>query len=127
MQGEMEGDWTVLVIDRGPREIQPNPERFQLAGGEFQKAISTIEQGDIMNTIINNGRAVSSALGDQVGRKLCNDLGILGCRASAIGGSGPAIVTIIPTEQESTIRRVKQTLEPRGWIITETGIWKGDA
>ncbi len=127
LQGEMEGDWTVLVIDRGPREIQPDPERFQLAAGEFQKAISTIEQGDIMNTIINNGRAVASALGDQVGRKLCNDLGILGCRASAIGGSGPTIVTIIPSEQESTIRRVKQTLEPRGWAITETGIWKGDA
>ena len=51
MQGEMEGDWIVLVIDRGPRENQPDPERFQLAAIEFQNAISSIEQGDIMNTL----------------------------------------------------------------------------
>ncbi len=127
LQGEMEGDWTVLVIDRGPRELQPDPERFQMAAPQFQNAISSIEQGDLINTIINNGRAVSTALGDQAGRKLCNDLGILGCRGSSIGGSGPVILSLIPTEQESTIRRVKQTLEPRGMVVTETGIWKGDA
>ena len=124
MQGEIPNceDWTVLILDRGPREIQPDPERFQFASGQFQQAISSVEQEQIFNAMIHNGRAVATALGDTSGRKTCNDMGILGTRVSSISGSGPAIFLIIPSSQESTIRRVKKTLEPRNWDIIETSI-----
>ncbi len=124
MQGEIPNadDWTVLVVDRGPRDTQPDPERFQFAAGQFQQAISSVEQEQIFNAMIHNGRAVATALGDTLGRKTCNDMGILGSRVSSISGSGPAIFLIIPSNQESTVRRVKQTLEPRNWDIIETSI-----
>ena len=104
-----------------------DPERFQAAAGQFQQAISAVEQQQIFNAMIHNGRAVSSALGDGVGRKTCNDMGILGCRVSSISGSGPAIALIIPSSQEATVRRVKQTLEPREWEILQTTFHTGEA
>ena len=129
MQGEMEGSekWTILILNRGPRELQPDPERFQAAAGQFQQAISAVEQEQIFNAMIHNGRAVASALGDASGRKTCNDMGILGCRVSTISGSGPSIVLILPTSQESSIRRVYQTIEPRGWEVLETAFRLSEA
>ena len=129
MQGEMEGSekWTILILNRGPRELQPDPERFQAAAGQFQQAISAVEQEQIFNAMIHNGRAVASALGDTSGRKTCNDMGILGCRVSTISGSGPSIVLILPTSQESSIRRVYQTIEPRGWEVLETAFRSSEA
>ena len=121
MQGEIEDP------DRGPRVIQPDPERFQAAAGQFQQAISAVEQQQIFNAMIHNGRAVATALGDGMGRKTCNDMGILGSRVSSISGSGPAIALIIPSSQESTVRRVKKTLEPREWEILETTFHTGEA
>ena len=129
MQGEIEGSekWTILILNRGPRELQPDPERFQAAAGQFQQAISAVEQEQIFNAMIHNGRAVASALGDTSGRKTCNDMGILGCRVSTISGSGPSIVLILPTSQESSIRRVYQTIEPRGWEVLETSFRSSEA
>ncbi|PDH25597.1 MAG: hypothetical protein CND85_04360 [Marine Group II euryarchaeote MED-G33] len=129
MQGEIEGSekWTILILNRGPRELQPDPERFQAAAGQFQQAISAVEQEQIFNAMIHNGRAVASALGDTPGRKTCNDMGILGCRVSTISGSGPSIVLILPTSQESSIRRVYQTIEPRGWEVLETAFRSSEA
>ena len=129
MQGEMEGSekWTILILNRGPRELHPDPERFQAAAGQFQQAISAVEQEQIFNAMIHNGRAVASALGDTSGRKTCNDMGILGCRVSTISGSGPSIVLILPTSQESSIRRVYQTIEPRGWEVLETAFRSSEA
>lgn len=129
MQGEIEGSekWTILILNRGPRELQPDPERFQAAAGQFQQAISAVEQEQIFNAMIHNGRAVASALGDTPGRKTCNDMGILGCRVSTISGSGPSIVLILPTSQESSIRRVYQTIERRGWEVLETAFRSSEA
>jgi len=129
MQGQIEKpeDWVILILNRGPREIQPDPERFQAAAGQFQQAISAVEQEQIFNAMIQNGRAVASALGDVQGRKACNDMSILGCRVSTITGSGPSIALLLPTNQESSIRRVHQTLKPRDWEIIETSFRSSEA
>jgi shikimate kinase len=129
MQGEIENsqDWVILILNRGPRIIQPDPDQFQAVASQFQQAISAVEQDQIFNAMIHNGRAVSAALGDGVGRKTCNDMNILGCRVSTISGSGPAIALILPASQEATIRRVRQTIEPRGWEILETTFRSGEA
>ncbi len=122
LEGQVDaaGDWTVMIIDRGPREIEPDPERFQMAAAQFQQAVRAIEQGGVFNAMIQNGRAVATALQDQVGRKACNDVGIFGARAASITGSGPAIAMIVLANQEASIRRIHQLLEPRGWSILET-------
>ena len=112
--------WTILIIDRGPRENQPDPERFQATAAHFQQAIKAIELGQLFNAMIQNGRAVATALNDSAGRKVCNDVGIWGCRAASISGSGPAIATLVPEGMEATVKRVHQMLEPRGWNIIET-------
>ena len=122
MEGQIEEsqEWTVLILDRGPRIIEPNPEQFQMHAGQFQQAITAVEQEKIFNAMIQNGRAVAAALGDALGRKACGDMSILGCRVSTISGSGPAIALILPEAQQSSIRRVKQTIEPRDWGLIET-------
>ena len=129
MEGEIEEpeNWTILILDRGPRIIEPNPDQFQMYANQFQQAITAVEQEKIFNAMIQNGRAVSAALGDASGRKACGDMSILGCRVSTISGSGPAIALILPTAQESSIRRVKQTIEPRDWNIIETTFRTGEA
>ena len=40
MEGMIEesDDWTILILDRGPRIIEPDPERFQMHAGQFQQA-----------------------------------------------------------------------------------------
>ncbi|MEE2812791.1 MAG: hypothetical protein VX627_07215 [Candidatus Thermoplasmatota archaeon] len=129
MEGQLEDsdDWTVLIIDRGPRELTPDPERFQFAAAQFQRAIAAIEQEQIFPAMVQNGRAVATAMGDALGRSTSNDLGILGGRACGISGSGPAIFCIVLSGQESTINRIKRTLEPRGWDILQTKIWSSEA
>ena len=120
-------DWVIMIIDRGEREITADPERFQIAAAQFQQAVAAIEQGQIFNAMIQNGRAVSTALNDPKGRKTCNGVGILGGRAASISGSGPAIFVIVHKTQPSSIRRIHQTLEPRGWPIQETSFWQSEA
>tara|TARA_Y100000588_G_scaffold333617_1_gene372618 strand:+ start:802 stop:1665 length:864 start_codon:yes stop_codon:yes gene_type:complete len=129
MEGLIEDsdDWKILILDRGPRIIEPDPERFQMHAGQFQQAITAVEQEKIFNAMIQNGRAVAAALGDAMGRKACGDMSILGCRVSTITGSGPAIALILPEAQESTIRRVKNTIEPRDWTLIETTFRTGEA
>ena len=129
MEGLIEDsdDWKILILDRGPRIIEPDPERFQMHAGQFQQAITAVEQEKIFNAMIQNGRAVAAALGDAMGRKACGDMSILGCRVSTITGSGPAIALILPEAQESTIRRVKHTIEPRDWTLIETTFRTGEA
>jgi len=113
-------EWVVLVIDRGPRENQPDPERFQLAAQQFQQAIKAIEAGNVFNAMIQNGRAVASVTGDQLGRKVCNEVGVWGCRAASISGSGPAVVAVVPQSLDTTISRVKLFMEKREFTVTET-------
>ena len=120
-------NWTILILDRGPRIIEPNPDQFQMYASQFQQAITAVEQEKIFNAMIQNGRAVAAALGDALGRKACGDMSILGCRVSTISGSGPVIALILPTAQESSIRRVKQTIEPRDWELIETTFRTGEA
>jgi len=113
-------DWTVLVIDRGPRENPPDPERFQLAAQQFQLAIQAIEAGNLFNAMIQNGRAVATATGDALGRKVCNEVGVWGCRTATISGSGPAVVAVVPKGLDTTTNRVKQFMEKRDYTVTET-------
>ena len=127
MEGEFPApdDWTVIIALRGERELLPVPERFAMGTEQFQAAVNAVEQGDLLLALTLNGRAVATALADGPGRRLANDMMVWGGRAAGISGSGPAIICFIPSNNPTTTRRIKTTLEQRGIESMETRVWSG--
>ncbi|PXF21877.1 MAG: hypothetical protein CXX71_04165 [Methanobacteriota archaeon] len=115
----------MIIALRGDRELLPVPERFALASEQFQAAVNAIEQGDLLLAMTLNGRAVATALADGPGRRLANDMMVWGARAAGISGSGPAIVSFIPSINPTTVRRIEVTFEQRGIEFIETRVWSG--
>jgi len=118
-------EWVVIIALRGDRELLPVPERFALGSEQFQAAVNAIEQGDLLLAMTLNGRAVATALADGPGRRLANDMMVWGARAAGISGSGPAIVSFIPSINPTTVRRIEVTFEQRGIEFIETRVWSG--
>ncbi len=116
-------DWKVMIILRGSRDYEIDPARFQLVGHQFEKAIQAVEQGNILVAMTENGRAVASAIDDPGGRRLSNDLFVWGARAGGITGSGPALTAILPSNNESTLKRIEQYVRQRGLDIIITDFW----
>ena len=119
-------DWVVLIVLRGERELFPDPGRFANTGPQFQKAITAIEQENLLVALTENGRAVANALGDSAGRRLANDLMVWGARAAGITGSGSAVAAFLPSHNDSTKRRIESLIEQRGFKMIETVVWSGD-
>lgn len=113
-------DWIVLIATREPRISRPSLEDFGPMFQEFEKALIALQQGELLNCLTINGRAVCSVTNDIMGRKIANDAFINGARASGLTGSGPAVVIIIPSLVSSSVERIKSTLErimPKEQII----------
>ena len=104
-------DWIVLIATREPRKSRPSLDDFAPMFQEFEKALVALQQGEIVNCLTINGRAVWSITNDIIGRKIANDAFINGARASGMTGSGPAVVIVIPRLVESSAERIKSTLE----------------
>ena len=103
-------DWIVLIA-REPRTSRPSLEDFGPMFQEFEKALIALQQGELLNCLTINGRAICSVTNDIIGRKIANDAFINGARASGMTGSGPAVVIIIPSLVSSSVERIKSTLE----------------
>ena len=87
---------------------------------EFEKALIALQQGEILNCLTINGRAMCMVTKDLQGRKISNDAFINGARSSGMSGSGPAIVIIVPSLLQSSAERIKSTLKrlmPENMII----------
>ncbi len=116
-------DWKVLLVLRGERELLPDAQRFAQVAPQFERAIVAMEQGALLVALTENGRATSNALGDGKGRRLANDLLVWGARAAGISGSGPAIAALVPSYNESVLRRIEQLAEQRGHETIVTDLW----
>lgn len=116
-------EWKVLIFLRGERELIPSPERFAQMAPQFEKGIVAMEQGALLVALTENGRAVANALGDAQGRRMANDVLVWGARGAGVSGSGPAIVALIPSNNESTVRRIEQLAEQRGYETIVTDVW----
>ncbi len=116
-------DWKVLIVLRGERELLPDAQRFAQVAPQFEKAIVAMEQGAFTVALTENGRATSNALGDGKGRRLANDLLVWGARSAGISGSGPAIAALVPSFNESVLRRIEQLAEQRGHETIVTDLW----
>ncbi len=103
-------DWIVLIAARDERKSRPELENFAPLFQEFEKALIALQQGEILNCLTINGRAVCSVTNDLQGRRIANDAFINGARASGVTGSGPAVVIIIPSLVRSSKERIKSAL-----------------
>lgn len=103
-------DWIVLIAARDERKARPELENFAPLFQEFEKALIALQQGEILNCLTINGRAVCSVTNDLQGRRIANDAFINGARASGVTGSGPAVVIIIPSLVRSSAERIKSAL-----------------
>jgi len=103
-------DWIVLIAARDERKARPELENFAPLFQEFEKALIALQQGELLNCLTINGRAVCSVTNDLQGRRIANDAFINGARASGVTGSGPAVVIIIPSLVRSSVERIKSAL-----------------
>ena len=115
-------EWAVFVVERGERTAEIDPQSFARAQVHFQKSLMAIQQGALDNAMTENGRGVALSTGDQIGRKICNDLHVWGARCAGISGSGPSIVFMIPSVNEAAIDRILDSLSGRGLSVFETAI-----
>ena len=99
-------DWIVLLACRNERPKKPELEDFIPFYQEFEKALIALQQGEILNCLTINGRAVCGVLNDIQGRKFSNDAFLAGARAAGMSGSGPAIAIIIPSVVRSSADRI---------------------
>ena len=103
-------DWVVLIAARDSRKNRPQLEDFAPMFNEFEKALIALQQGEILNCLTINGRAMCMVTNDIQGRKISNDAFINGARSSGMSGSGPAIIIIVPSLLQSSAKRIKSTL-----------------
>ena len=106
-------DWTVLLVLRGPREVQPNLEDFASQATAFQQALSALQEKNPLVAMTWNGRGTVAALRDIEGRKMANDSFMNSARAAGVSGSGPALVIVVPKQQKPTVERIKSFYSSR--------------
>lgn len=104
-------DWIVLIAAREPRKSRPQLEDFVPMFNEFEKALIALQQGELLNCLTINGRAMCAVTNDIQGRKIANDAFINGARSSGLSGSGPAVVIVVPSLVRSSADRIKSTLQ----------------
>ena len=104
-------DWIVLIAAREPRKSRPQLEDFAPMFNEFEKALIALQQGELLNCLTINGRAMCAVTNDIQGRKIANDAFINGARSSGLSGSGPAVVIVVPSLVRSSADRIKSTLQ----------------
>ena len=104
-------DWIVLIAAREPRKSRPQLEDFAPMFNEFEKALIALQQGELLNCLTINGRAMCAVTNDIQGRKIANDAFINGARSSGLSGSGPAVIIVVPSLVRSSADRIKSTLQ----------------
>jgi len=104
-------DWIVLIAAREPRNSRPQLEDFAPMFNEFEKALIALQQGELLNCLTINGRAMCAVTNDIQGRKIANDAFINGARSSGLSGSGPAVIIVVPSLVRSSADRIKSTLQ----------------
>ena len=121
-------DWAVLLVLREPRTEQPTLEDFAPHVNAFQQALEAIQAENPLVAMTWNGRGMAAVLRDIEGRKMANDSFMNSARAAGISGSGPALVIVIPKQQQPTVERIKSWYATRhkGVEIIETSFLSAD-
>lgn len=123
-------EWIVLLVLRGPRESQPVLEDFASQLTAFQEALSALQANNPLVAMTWNGRGTVAALRDIEGRKMANDSFMNSARAAGVSGSGPALVIVVPSQQEPTLERIKAWYSmryPQAEVVETRFLSKDDA
>lgn len=123
-------EWIVLLVLRGPRESQPVLEDFASQLTAFQEALRALQANNPLVAMTWNGRGTVAALRDIEGRKMANDSFMNSARAAGVSGSGPALVIVVPSQQEPTLERIKAWYSmryPQAEVVETRFLSKDDA
>lgn len=123
-------EWIVLLVLRGPRKSQPVLEDFASQLTAFQEALSALQANNPLVAMTWNGRGTVAALRDIEGRKMANDSFMNSARAAGVSGSGPALVIVVPSQQEPTLERIKAWYSmryPQAEVVETRFLSKDDA
>lgn len=123
-------EWIVLLVLRGPRKSQPVLEDFASQLTAFQEALSVLQANNPLVAMTWNGRGTVAALRDIEGRKMANDSFMNSARAAGVSGSGPALVIVVPSQQEPTLERIKAWYSmryPQAEVVETRFLSKDDA
>lgn len=123
-------EWIVLLVLRGPRNSQPVLEDFASQLTAFQEALRALQANNPLVAMTWNGRGTVAALRDIEGRKMANDSFMNSARAAGVSGSGPALVIVVPSQQEPTLERIKAWYSmryPQAEVVETRFLSKDDA
>ena len=94
LEGDAEADLAVLIILRGPRQLEVRPESFAEQHKLFERALASLSSGSTLGAMSGNGMAVAAATGDDEALRICNSAIARGAIAAGLSGSGPAIAIV---------------------------------
>lgn len=93
-EGHLEPGLSVLLGLRGPRKTAIKRESFSKNSQFFERALSSLIDGSVLDSLSSNGIAVASSTEDFEAMRICNLMISSGALAAGISGSGPAIAVV---------------------------------
>jgi len=94
LEGDTESGLAVLIVLRGPRNLEVRPEPFAEQHKLFERALASLSSGSTLGAMSTNGMAVAAATGDDEALRICNSAIARGAIAAGLSGSGPAIAIV---------------------------------
>ena len=104
MEGEIEEDYSVIIILRGRRGAIIAEDSFRLQRPIFERSLASVISGSPIDSISSNGIAVAAATNDHLALRISNSLIAFGAVASGISGSGPSISVVCYEESKKMLR-----------------------
>jgi shikimate kinase len=116
-EGRIKDSLYVLIAMRGNRRKEIHIDSFIKYDALFEKALKSVEKGDIFGALTTNGMAVAAAKDDSEAIKICNLSIVNGAIAAGLTGSGPAICIIC---YEKEIRILSDLLKSHNMDFMKT-------
>ena len=93
-EGDIEPGFSVLIGLRGSRKSDIIIESFHKNSQIFDRALASLINGSILDSLSSNGMAVASSTDDFEALRISNLMIASGAVAAGISGSGPAIAVV---------------------------------
>ena len=123
LQGEIDPSLSILLVLRGKRSVEISPEDFSQHEQIFERSLSSIMRGSILDALSSNGMAVAAATDDQEALRICNLSIASGAIAAGISGSGPSIAIVCFQEDSTSLSKL---FSESGFEVISTGIYVKD-
>ena len=103
-QGDVQPGLSVLLGLRGQRNNQVIAQEFSKNEQIFERALASLINGSILDSLSSNGMAVAASMGDFDALRICNLMIASGALGAGLSGSGPAIAVICYVSDREDIK-----------------------